>query len=126
MELFAADLGWDEVVNAYSERVGRKNPRGTDLGRETEQEVVLRRHLLPALERLNPGVPVEALLQVADVLSEERGAKGLAAANREVYGLLKEGVKVSVPDPAGGEVPVTVRVIDWAEPGNKFIHSNIA
>lgn len=121
-ELFGAELGWDEVVNAYSERVGSRvglKPAGsTDLGRETEQEVVLRRYLLPALARLNPGVPEEALLQAAEELSRERGAMSLPAANREVYGLLKEGVKVSVPDPAGGEVPVTVRVVDWAEPEN--------
>lgn len=110
MELFASELRWDEVVNAYTERVGSKNARGVDLGRETEQEVVLRRYLMPALERLNPGVPEEALSQAAEELSRERGVMSLAAANREVYGLLKEGVKVSVPDPAGGKVPVTVRV----------------
>ena len=120
MELFTAELGWDEVVSAYSERVGSKSG-STDLGRETEQEVVLRRYLLPALKRLNPGVPEEALLQAAEELGKERGAMSLAAANREVYELLKEGVKVSVPDPAGGEVPVTVRVIDWAAPENNHL-----
>lgn len=121
MELFTAELGWDEVVNACSERVGSK-AGSADLGRETEQEVVLRRYLLPALERLNPGVPQEALVQAAEELSKERGMMSLAAANREVYSLLKEGVKVSVPDPAGGEVPVTVRVIDWANPDtNAFL-----
>ena len=122
MELFTAELGWDEVISAYSERVGPRvglKPAGAaNLGRETEQEVVLRRYLLPALTRLNPGVPEEALVQAAEELGKERGAMSLAAANREVYELLKEGVKVSVPDPAGGEVPVTVRVIDWAEPEN--------
>ena len=122
MELFTAELGWDEVVSAYSERVGPRvglKPAGAaNLGRETEQEVVLRRYLLPALKRLNPGVPEEALVQAAEELGKERSAMSLAAANREVYELLKEGVKVSVPDPSGGEVPVTVRVVDWAEPEN--------
>lgn len=64
MELFTAELGWAEVVNAYSERVGSQvgsKPGAADLGRETEQEVVLRRRLLPALGRLNPGVPQDAL-----------------------------------------------------------------
>ncbi len=81
MELFTAELGWDEVVNAYSERVGSraglKLAGAADLGRETEQEVVLRRYLLPALGRLNPGVPEEALLQAAEELSRERGAMSL-------------------------------------------------
>ena len=53
MELFTAELGWDEVVSAYSERVGTKMG-AADLGRETEQEVVLRRYLLPALARAEP------------------------------------------------------------------------
>ena len=54
MELFTAELGWDEVVNAYSERVGPKTG-AADLGRETEQEVVLRRPLIPVFKQPNPG-----------------------------------------------------------------------
>lgn len=121
MELFASELGWDEVVDAYTEHVGTKNPRGVDLGRETEQEVVLRRYLMPALKRLNPTVPEEALSQAAEELTRERSAMSPASANREVYTLLKEGVKVSVPDPSGGDVPVTVRVVDWREPENNHL-----
>jgi type I restriction enzyme R subunit len=42
-----------------------------------------------------------------------------AQANREVYGLLKEGIKVSVPDlERGGQKTERVRVVDWANPAN--------
>ena len=41
------------------------------------------------------------------------GSKTLYDANREVYGLLRYGVKVQ---PAAGEQNVTVRLIDWGSP----------
>lgn len=119
MELFKSKLGWNEVVKAFTEHVGSKNPRGAELGRETEQEVVLRKYLRPALERLNPNVPPEGITQAIDELSKERGAMSLVAANHEVYGLLKEGVKVNVTASDGeGEVTRTVRVINWDTPEN--------
>jgi len=41
------------------------------------------------------------------------------AANREIYHLLKNGVRIPVPDPEGdGETVEVVRVIDWDEPAN--------
>jgi hypothetical protein len=42
----------------------------------------------------------------------------LAAANRDVYQLLKDGVKVTYRDPEGEERVDTVRVIDWSQPDN--------
>ena len=43
----------------------------------------------------------------------------LEAANREVYLLLKDGIKVSVPDrERGGQKTERVRVIDWEQPAN--------
>ena len=48
------------------------------------------------------------------------GSKTLYDANREVYGLLRYGVKVR---PDVGEQNVTVWLIDWKNPGNNdFIH----
>jgi type I restriction enzyme R subunit len=41
-----------------------------------------------------------------------------ANANREVYKLLKEGVKVSFRDNENEETKEKVRVIDWNEPSN--------
>ena len=43
------------------------------------------------------------------------GSKTLCDANREVYGLLRYGVKVR---PDVGEQNVTVWLIDWENPGN--------
>ncbi len=43
------------------------------------------------------------------------GSKNLYDANREVYGLLRYGVKVR---PGAGEQHITVRLIDWEHPGD--------
>ena len=43
------------------------------------------------------------------------GSRTLYNANREVYGLLRYGVKVR---PDVGEQTATIRLIDWKNPGN--------
>jgi len=54
-----------------------------------------------------------------DELTRDRSAMSLEAANREVYLLLKEGIKVSVPDKErGGQKTERLRVIDWEHPAN--------
>ena len=113
-----AELGW-ETVSASEEVFGA----GGTLRRETKGDVVLVSRLREALERLNPGLPPEAISAAIDELSRDRAAMGLAAANREVYLLLKEGIKVSVPDKEhGGQKAERLRVIDWDHPaGNDFL-----
>lgn len=88
-----AELGWT-MASASDEVFG---PKGT-LQRETKGDVVLASRLRLALERLNPGLPAEAISAAVDELSRDRSAMPLAAANREVYLHLKDGTKVSVPD----------------------------
>ncbi len=110
-ELFA-ELGW-ETVNAWSETF----PAGI-LGRENAAEVVLRSRLLPALERLNPGLPPEAIDQAVEDLARDRSALSMAQANREVHALLRGGVKVRFRNDDGAEIEETVRVMDWDEPAN--------
>jgi len=68
------------------------------LGRETSGEVVLLPRLRAALEQLNPSLPGDAFAAAIDELTRDRSAMSLAAANREVYLLLKEGIRVSVPN----------------------------
>ena len=132
-----AELGWTTV--AAMEEVFGAN--GT-LGRETPGEVVLVGRLRAALEKLNASrmgqdsLPPEAIDAAIDELSRDRSAMGLAAANREVYRLLKDGIPVSVIDPeappspqpspkgrgSGGQRTVRVRVIDWENPAaNDFL-----
>ena len=117
IQLFA-EFGWT-TVSALGEIFGA----GGTLGRETKGDVVLLPHLRAALERLNPSLPPESLSQAIDQLTRDRSAMDLTAANREVYGLLKDGIEVSVTGTkSGGQEPKRVRVLDWENPAaNDFL-----
>src|SRR5687768_14456255 len=111
IQLFS-ELGW-ETVSALDEVLGA----GGTLGRETKGDAVLVPRLRAALEQLNPTIPTAAITQAIDQLSRDRSVMSLAAANREVYSLLKDGVEVIVSDPmTGGQEPKRIRVIDWDNP----------
>ncbi|MBF0609527.1 MAG: type I restriction endonuclease subunit R [Magnetococcales bacterium] len=104
-----ATLGW-RTVSAMEETFG---PTGM-LQRETRGEVVLTTRLHAALVRLNPNLPPEAITAAMDELARDRSAMSLEAANREIYRLLKEGVRVSMPDREhGGQKNERLRVVDW-------------
>ena len=113
-----AELGW-ETRSAMEEVFGS----GGTLGRETSGEVVLVPRLRAAVEKLNPKFPPEAITSALDELTRDRSAMTLAGANREICGLLKDGVKVSVPDrERGGVREERVRVVDWENPAtNDFL-----
>jgi type I restriction enzyme R subunit len=118
IELFA-ELGW-ATVSATEESFGSAEPspplsgRGSWLGRETKSEVVLIPKLRAALERRNPSLPADAINSAIDELARDRSAMSLAAANREVWELVRDGVKVLVPDrERGGQKTERVRVVEW-------------
>lgn len=108
-----SSLGW-QTCNAYHETFGA----GGLLGREHRGEALLRARLLPALRRLNPGAPEEALALAVEALERDRSALSAAEANRDVYLLLKDGVPVVFRDEDGVEQSETLRVIDWSDPLN--------
>ena len=109
------ELGW-ERLDCFDEflQVG-----GSPLGRETKSEVVLTSRLRPAFRRLNPDASDAAVDAAIEELTRPRTAMSLPAANREIYDLLKDGVKVTVTDPDDeGESDEILRVIDWNSPAN--------
>ncbi|CAK0740345.1 type I restriction enzyme, R subunit [Gammaproteobacteria bacterium] len=113
IELFAV-LGW-QTFAAGDVAFGK----GGLLSRETSGEVVLVERLRTALARLNPSLPGEAIAAAVDELTRDRSAMSLAAANRETYLLLKEGIQVAVPDRRhGGQKIERLRVFDWERPEN--------
>jgi type I restriction enzyme R subunit len=112
------ELGWTPV-SAKDETFG---PGGT-LGRSTKSEVILVPTLRAALEKLNPQLPAEAVTEAVEELVRDRSAMSLAAANQDVWALLRDGVRVSVPNlERGGQKIERVRLVDWdnAE-GNNFL-----
>jgi len=107
-----AEMGW-RTVSAMEEKFGA----GGTLGRETSGEVVLAPRLRAALEKLNAGLPAEAIEAAVQELTRDRTAMTLAGANRETWGLIRDGVKVQVADrERGGVKDERVRVVDWERP----------
>lgn len=103
------ELGW-ETVNAYHEFDYGKSA----LGRETKADVILKSRLVHALRRLNPEVQPEAINKAIEELSRDRSRMSPAAANCEIYHLIKNGVRVSMQDPEGdGETVAVIKLIDW-------------
>ena len=117
IQLFA-DLRW-ETVNLYHEWAGGKSTEG----RESEKQVVLEGRLRTALERLNPDLPATAITQVIEEITLDRARMVHANANHELWRLLREGVKVKVATPRGGQETKTARIIDWRNPevGDMFV-----
>ncbi len=114
IQLMQDELGW-EVVNCYDEWSGGVSIQG----RDGKREVVLVSRLRSALQRLNPDLPVEAIEGAVEEICRDRTALSLAEANREIDKLLKQGVKVSFPDPEhGGQRVEVVSVVDWEVPEN--------
>lgn len=87
-------------------------------GRQSEHQDILTRRLLAALRRLNPGLPEDAYAQVVEQIAQNRNKQIAVNANRELYRLLRDGVKVTVPDEHGGHGTEVTRVIDWTLPAN--------
>ncbi len=95
-----AGLGW-QTVSAFHEVFGvadpsplRPSPSGrgdggegarhegaVSLGRESAGEVVLLRHLVPALKKLNPKAPPKAIDAAVNDLTRDLSVMSLAAAN---------------------------------------------
>jgi type I restriction enzyme R subunit len=109
-----SDLGY-ATANCFYEKVGTTN---STLGRETTADVVLVPKLWAAVQKLNPDVVADAIRLAIEEVTKDRSAMSMAQANREIYKLLKDGVRVSFQDDDGSEANETLRVIDWNDPKN--------
>lgn len=114
----AGELGW-QTVSALHETFGQN---GT-LKRETSADVILTSRLRSTLEALNPTQSSEAISAAVSEIARDRSAMSAASANRQLYMLMKEGVKVSVTDrEQGGQKNERIRVVDWNNPkANDFL-----
>ena len=107
------EIGW-ETLNCQNEF---EQTEESPLGRQTKSEVVLTARLKPALKRLNPTATDDAIAKAIEELTHSRAVMSPIEANREIYTLLKNDVKVTVTDPDSEDETVEVlRVIDWEHP----------
>jgi type I restriction enzyme R subunit len=89
-------------------------------GRGDKREVILAGRLREAVERLNPKAPTHAVDQAMGLLLQSRTAMSLVAANREMDGLIRDGVPVTYKPESGPQAGQTVterlKVIDFDQP----------
>jgi type I restriction enzyme R subunit len=119
------------TANCYNEIFGDGRdvpPERLYLGRETRSDVVLISQLRPALEKLNPHLPKQAITLAIEELTRDRSALTLASANREIYDCLKDRVKVTYRNDDGEDITENVTVIDWQTPTNNdfFLASQLS
>ena len=107
-------LGWESVYAYNNEDFGPDSL----LGRASNREVVLTRPLREKLTELNPGLPEAAYDDAVRQLTASVASQTLVAANREKYGLMRDGVQVSFRNDTGELVRERLRVFDFDDPTN--------
>jgi len=87
-------LGWQVEMAWYNESFSSLEDRSDGLlGRATKSEVILRRYLLLALEKYNPGLPKAAYQSAMDQVEQTAADKSLGAINKAKHELLTKGVE---------------------------------
>ena len=107
-------LGY-KLFDASSEILGGED---STFGRQTTDEVILSKNLRVVLKELNPELPQEALDNAYYELTQDLSTKTAISANKYIYSLLKDGVKVQFKDNNGIDTTDIVKVIDFQEPSN--------
>ena len=107
-------LGFD-LFDATNEIVGSND---STFGRQTTEEVILSKNLRNALVKLNSDLPQEALDNAYYELTQNLSNKTPVAANKFIYEMLKNGVKVQFKDNNGIDTEDIVRVLDFKNPDN--------
>lgn len=117
-ELLEKELGWKSVYAFDNEVLGEQ---GT-LGRKTQSEVVLIRHLRLALKRLNPWMTDKQLTEAVERMTSYMSSQTLMQINEEKYGYLRDGVPVTRLKPNSETELVRAKVMDFANvDNNEFI-----
>ena len=109
------ELGWD-AINCMLE--GHLGPQAHLSGRNTLSEIVLVERLRQALDHLNPTLPSAAIEATITELTRDISLLSPARANQAMYGLIRDGVRVTYPGKEGEQQTDIVHVIDWDDPYN--------
>lgn len=109
------ELGW-EVIFAYNtEKLGKD---GT-LGRKSYHEVLLTRYLDAAIRKFNTWMSDAQVADAIATFSSYLSSSSLMQINEEKYGMIRDGIPISVHNQQTGETEDRrVRVIDFANPEN--------
>lgn len=113
-EYLEQQLGWDSVYAYNYEDFGPDSL----LGRASDREVVLTRHLRAKLVELNPGLPEKAYDDAVRQIVTTTATQSLITTNREKYDIIRDGVQVTFRDDKDELMHKRLRVLDFNEPTN--------
>jgi len=116
-EVEEAALSWLSHLGYAVEHGGDIAPGEAKAERDDYRELVLRRRLQGALERLNPDLPVELIEEAIRKLTRTE-SPSLVQNNRAFHRVLIEGVTVEHRRDDGSIAGVQVRLIDFDDPEN--------
>lgn len=103
------ELGWHVIYAWNNETFGEDGL----LGRENKSEVILKRYLLDALKKYNPGLPILAYKNAIEQIEQKISGKTLERINKEKYLILTDGVPVSFTNSNGELEKRKLRVFDF-------------
>jgi type I restriction enzyme R subunit len=96
----------------YDEQFGEN---GT-LGRETKSEVILTEKLKQAIINFNKDINPDEIKKTIEELTKDRSRLSIVNANKEIYKLIKNGVKVKTKNKKDETEIKTVKIIDFDNP----------
>ena len=103
------------AINCFTQDAENLSDRSN---RTSKQEVVLFDILKSYAVKLNKTIPEAVVDEAIEKLCARRYAMSAILANKEVYGLIRNGIPVQYENASGETEHGTVRVIDFAVPGN--------
>lgn len=111
IELFVNNLGYRHINCHHADTTSRLD----------ERDVVIKPLLRRKLKELNPTLPDTTIDQAFEELCRTRFDQSEDAANKELYGLIKNGISLEIENKQGKKEPVTIKVISFDEDS---IHKN--
>ena len=108
-----------ELLNCHTADAGDLNDGSNRL---SKSDVILEDRLRQAALRLNPTIPENTIQEALEKLSDKRYAMLPIAANREIDGLIRDGIPVVFDDEKGRPRHERVRMIDFNNPDqNRYL-----
>lgn len=112
IEIFQS-LGY-EYLDCFEEKLGKDG----DFGRETRSEVIITSRLKKSLKNFNPTLSEEDIENAIGIILKDQTILNPVNANKEIYHLLKDGIKIKIVKDDGNESIERVKFIDFDNPEN--------
>lgn len=104
-----------ELLDCFTEDAASLNDGSN---RTDKRDVILLDRVRAAAVKLNPNTPAEVIERALETLADRRLAMSLIAANRELDGLIRDGIPATWEDEKGEKHDDPVKLIDFRDRAN--------